>query len=44
MEERDVDELASSVETLIEKILKLVLQKKDNIPEEKVDDKKESPD
>ena len=33
MKESDVQELASSVGTLVEKILKLVLQKKDEEPE-----------
>ena len=33
MEEKDVEELAGSVGTLVEKILKLVLRKKDEKPE-----------
>jgi hypothetical protein len=33
MKEKDVEELAKSVGTLVEKILKLVLEKKDEEPE-----------
>ena len=37
MKEKDVEELAKSVGTLVEKILKLVLDKKDEEPENQND-------
>ena len=43
MKESDIEELAESVGTLVEKILKLVLTKQDDEPEEEVQDKKGSP-
>ena len=38
MKENDVEELAKSVGTLVEKILKLVLSKQDEEPEEEDND------
>ena len=38
MNEKDVEELAKSVGTLVEKILKLVLSKQDDEPVDKDDD------